>query len=99
MSDRKLTFGELKVDDRFIIWPVPGDNAGHGGYLGAKRVFTKITPVSPPDAHLYRKGYCENAACEGGGVFSRWPDGLEVIKLCPPVQPGDAVSRLGRLTP
>ncbi len=99
MSDRKLTFGELKVGDRFICWPSPGDNSGHGGYLSAVRVFTKIEGVRPPKAHLYRDDYYENGAREGDSVRSRFRDGLEVIKLCRPVPVDDAVTRLGQVAP
>ncbi len=47
MSDleKKLTFGDLKVDQHFIAFPKPGDNAGHGGYLGESRLFRKINPT------------------------------------------------------
>lgn len=41
LAEQKLTFGELKIGDHFICWPIPGDNAGHGGYLGATRLFVK----------------------------------------------------------
>lgn len=36
-----LTFGELKVGQKFIGMPIPGDNAGHGGYRGAHWLFIK----------------------------------------------------------
>lgn len=41
MSDQKLKFNDLKCGEHFICWPVPGDNSGHGGYLGATRLFVK----------------------------------------------------------
>jgi len=97
MHDRKLTFGELAVGERFICWPSSGDNSGHGGYKIAMRVFTKISPVRPARAHLYRADYFENGAREGDGVLSRFTDGMKVIKLCPPAGARDAVTRLGRL--
>ena len=97
MTDRKLTFGELEVRDRFICWPSAGDNAGHGGYLGAMRVFTKVSPVKPAD-QIYFNGYYDNAAREGDGVLSRFSNGREVIKLCRPAGPRDAVTQLGRLS-
>jgi len=37
----KLKFGDLTCGDHFISWPLPGDNSGHGGYLGAHRLFQK----------------------------------------------------------
>ena len=38
-----LTFGELKVGESFIGFQLPGDNAGHGGFKGTERIFTKTT--------------------------------------------------------
>lgn len=38
---QKLKFGALKRGEHFICWPVPGDNNGHGGYLGTQRLFVK----------------------------------------------------------
>lgn len=36
-----LTFGELKVGQRFISLPQPGDNSGHGGLKGTHYVSIK----------------------------------------------------------
>lgn len=36
-----LTFGELKVGQKFIGLPYPGDNSGHGGFRSAYYIFTK----------------------------------------------------------
>lgn len=36
-----LSFGELKVGQRFIFFPSPGDNHGHGGFKGAHYIFVK----------------------------------------------------------
>jgi len=36
-----LTFGELKIGDEFIDFPLPGDNAGHGGFRGGFWIFIK----------------------------------------------------------
>lgn len=30
MSDQKLKFSALEHGDRFICWPLPGNNSGHG---------------------------------------------------------------------
>lgn len=40
-----LTFGELKVGQKFICLPLPGDNLGHGGLRGAYYIFTKTYEV------------------------------------------------------
>lgn len=36
-----LRFGELKIGQKFIFLPFPGDNAGHKGFKVAHRIFTK----------------------------------------------------------
>ncbi|TSC51934.1 MAG: hypothetical protein LiPW41_701 [Parcubacteria group bacterium LiPW_41] len=41
-SNEKLTFGDLKTGDIFVSFPTPGDNSGHGGYLGEHYSFVKI---------------------------------------------------------
>lgn len=41
-ADEKLTFGDLKSGDIFIDFPTPGDNSGHGGYLGEYYSYVKI---------------------------------------------------------
>ena len=38
-----LSFGELKVGDRFICMPCPGDNHGHGGFRGKHNLFVKTS--------------------------------------------------------
>ena len=40
-DETKLKIKDIKDGDSFIIWPAPGDNAGHGGYLGKHILFTK----------------------------------------------------------
>ena len=40
-SNQKLKFDALACGEHFICWPVSGDNSGHGGYLGAQRLFVK----------------------------------------------------------
>jgi len=40
--DEQLTFGELNEGDRFIAFPIPGDNQGHGGFKGIHYVFMKV---------------------------------------------------------
>jgi hypothetical protein len=36
-----LTFGELAKGSRFIMWPVDGDNSGHGGYRSPEYLWIK----------------------------------------------------------
>lgn len=40
-----LTFGELKVGQKFVGFPLPGDNSGHGGFRGAHYIYTKTHEV------------------------------------------------------
>ena len=40
-----LLFGELRVGERFIGFPLSGDDSGHGGYRGTAYVFQKIAGV------------------------------------------------------
>ena len=62
----KLTYGELKKGDKFIAFPLPGDNAGHGGYLGGHHLFVKtgLDAVKISD-----------------GSVSDIPDEMDVIKV------------------
>jgi hypothetical protein len=62
----KLKFGALKRGEHFICWPLPGDNSGHGGYLGAHRLFVKTG---------------ERIANNGGGVESSMDVSMDVIKV------------------
>jgi hypothetical protein len=64
--NEKLTFGALAVGDHFIGFPLPGDNSGHGGYLGAHRLFVKID-----DGH----------GNDGRGVSSSFPAAMPVIQV------------------
>lgn len=41
-----LSFGELKVGERFISMPLPGDNSGHGGFRGSSWLFKKTDDVT-----------------------------------------------------
>ncbi|MDP3793008.1 MAG: hypothetical protein Q8Q89_04770 [bacterium] len=41
-----LTFDDLEAGERFISFPLPGDNSGHGGLLSVAYVFTKIKPAT-----------------------------------------------------
>ena len=66
MSDPKLKFGDLALGDHFICWPVPGDNAGHGGYLGAQRLFVKTGELT---------------ANNGSNGESSMNDRMDVIKI------------------
>jgi len=66
MSDQKLKFGALARGEHFIYWPVSGDNAGHGGYLGAQRLFVKTGELT---------------ANSGSGIESSMNAKTDVIKV------------------
>lgn len=70
----KMRFGELEIGDRFIGWPLPGDNHGHGGYLGSNRLFVK-TEMKVERMHD------NGAAKNGSGVESTFPQAMTVIKV------------------
>jgi len=62
----KLTYGELKRGDKFIAFPLPGDNEGHGGYLGAHALFVKTGLT---------------AIRVASGRVSDFPNEMDVIKV------------------
>lgn len=68
-----LTFGELKIGQKFIAMPSPGDNAGHGGYRIAHYIFTKT--------RMSVKGYAipHGRAIDNRGVSSDDPNEMPVI--------------------
>ena len=40
-----LTFGELSIGEKFIDFPMDGDDSGHGGFRKGAYVFEKIEPI------------------------------------------------------
>ena len=72
-----LSFEELKVGDRFISIPLPGDNDGHGGFRGAHHVFIKIS-----DKYRIRDTVlADNTQREKDKSLSNMPEGAPVIKI------------------
>jgi len=77
-----LTFGELELGQKFIGFPTPGDNHGHGGFRKAAYIFTKtamrITEAAPglpfhPDNPHGR------AIRKFDGAISEFPDSMFVL--------------------
>lgn len=68
-----LTFGELKVGERYIVLPLPGDNKGHGGFRGPYYLSEKIKPSSD-NPH-------DNAIRVKDGTPYNSPDSMPVIKI------------------
>lgn len=42
---QKLYFQDLEIGDLYTGFPVDGDDAGHGGYLGGHYLFKKTSPT------------------------------------------------------
>lgn len=70
----KLTFGDLKHGDKFIFFPMDGDNAGHGGYKTTHVVWMKIADVKDGFGTL-------NNAVDDRGVISHMQDDTYVIRV------------------
>jgi hypothetical protein len=73
-----LTFQDLKVGDRFISFPAPGDNDGHGGFKGTFNVFIKTKEKI--------SGYAKNSPHgevkrEDDGVCTSYSYSTPVIKI------------------
>lgn len=62
-----LTFGELKVGELFIDFPLPGDNSGHGGFRGTN--------------YLFKKTDDENANNVKRNIESHFHDSMIVIRV------------------
>jgi len=68
----KLTFNELKLSDKFIVFPIDGDNTGHGGFKGGHHIFYKWK--SEEDGKEF---FCAKRFSDGN--ISILPDSIEVI--------------------
>lgn len=77
-ESEKLTFADLKRGDKFICFPVDGDNSGHGGYLGESILF-----VVTQEARFQRGGGDPIGLSVniGRGVESNCPGEMPVIKV------------------
>ncbi len=75
-----LTFGELKVGQKFISLPLPGDNDGHGGFRKAHYIFTKthqkVIEAGPGLPYGIPHGKAVN---DSRGIPSDLPDSMFVI--------------------
>lgn len=70
-----LTFGELKIGDRFIGFPTDGDDSGHGGYRGGSYLFEKIGDEDRTSENLP----LDNAKRLKYGSTSHVPLGMNVL--------------------
>ena len=71
-----LTFGDLKIGDRYIALPFPGDNEGHGGFKGEYYIHEKIKP-----ARTNLSSLPNNTINIKNKIFSHIPDSMLIIKL------------------
>ncbi len=72
-----LKFQYLKIGEKFICMPVPGDDSGHGGFKGSHNVFIKIYPYHRDDFPSDK--YNAVRLCDG--TFSSLPAGVWVIRV------------------
>lgn len=75
-----LTFGELKVGQKFICLPCPGDNQGHGGFKENHYIFTKTHEVVKTLAGVYA-GSPMGRAMNNSKQISDLPHSLLVIRI------------------
>ena len=79
---RPLTFKELGVGDKFIAFPLPGDNSGHGGFRGSMNLFTKTEKSRIYyDTSKIKFGVPTGVAIDYRGVESMLPHSMHVIKI------------------
>jgi hypothetical protein len=75
-SYKVLTFGELKPGEQYIGLPIPGDNEGHGGFIGSYYIFEK-TEERLDNSELFY----DNAKRLIDGVLTHNPDFMAIIKV------------------
>ncbi len=73
-----LTFGDLKVGQKFICKPLPGDNTGHGGYAGIHFIQVKTEPMKYNSTHPRPPA---NTLVLKFGTLSHSPNGMIVIPI------------------
>jgi hypothetical protein len=81
-----LTFGELELGDKFICFPAPGDNDGHGGFRGVHHIYTKthqfVANNGGKNALPYHEDYPNGRAKSvRSGVISDLPLSMPVIQV------------------
>lgn len=69
-----LLLGDLKMGDKFIAMPSPGDNHGHGGLLGGSHLFIK-------GEKIYRPRFTNRCTCVCDGTSTLLPDIMFIIKI------------------
>lgn len=72
-----LTFGELQVGDKFISFPLDGDDSGHGGYRKGSYLFEKTS--NEDRASAFKLVDNSKRIKDGGMIHS--PLGMQVLKV------------------
>lgn len=67
-----LTFEALLKGDKFIVFPHPGDNAGHGGFLDGGYLLMRMSDMPNVEPNSVR-------LCDGVDIMV--PEFLPVIKI------------------
>lgn len=65
-------FKDVKVGQRYIPLPIPGDNNGHGGFKNSHYIFQKIKEEPPSNYNSVRTK---------DGLLAIMPENMEVITL------------------
>jgi hypothetical protein len=79
-QSKPKTLGDLKAGDKFIFFPMDGDDSGHGGFRSGTRLFVKIEPYWPGEP--YHESYrftCKEY--ERPAIVASWPLNLPVIQI------------------
>jgi hypothetical protein len=76
-DEKKLQFGDLQVGDCFIGFPAPGDNSGHGGYLGSSNLFRKMEMKSSEEKAPVESG----SAMDPRGITCHFPYKMAVLRV------------------
>lgn len=76
-DEEKLHFGDLQVGDCFIGFPLPGDNDGHGGYLGSSNLFRKMEMKASEENAPANSG----SAMHPQGSISNFPNTMPVLRV------------------
>jgi len=71
-----LTFGELEIGNKYIAFPYPGDNEGHGGFRRGSYLFEKIEKTPSKIENLP-----DNCRRLKDGNLSNLPDSFLVLKV------------------
>lgn len=71
----KLSFDDLEEGDKFIGFPLPGDNSGHGGYKGEHYTYVKTVDSDP------KTMAGSNAIKLSSGHTAKFPGSMHIIKI------------------